>query len=270
MLEVIAVKQKTYVYSDELNDDFAASNGKIKKKKIDGRYRYEHKSFIWNAAAFLVYRVVATSVGYISMRFFRGMKIKNRKSLKKIKGGYFLYGNHTQSWGDAFAPTIACFPDKVHVVVNADAVSIPVVGHVAHMAGGMPLPSDLCGMRNFMSAMKSFTKKGNVIAIYPEAHIWPYYNKIRPFPDASFAYPLMMEVPAVAFTVTYRQRKILRHLAPLVTVTLSDPFYPDDYANKKELRDAVYRFMTETVIKENSYGYRRYVKENKNENNNCM
>ena len=136
------MKQKKYVYADELNDDFAASRGKIKRKKIDAGYKYIHKSAIWKTASFVIYRMIATPLGYISMRVFKGLKIKNRKALGKVKGGFFLYGNHTQGWGDAFAPTLACFPEKVHVVVGAEAVSLPVVGHVAHMAGGLPLPSD--------------------------------------------------------------------------------------------------------------------------------
>ena len=261
------MKQKSYVFSDELNDDFAASHGKIKRRKIDANYKYVHKNIIWKAFSFFVYRILATPIGYISMRFFNGLKIKNKKALKKIKGGCFLYGNHTQGLGDAFTPTLACFPEKVHVVVNADAVSIPVVGQVARMAGGMPLPSDLGGMRNFIAAMKHFMANGNVIAIYPEAHIWPYYNKIRPFSDASFAYPIMMKAPVVAFTVTYRRRKILKNLAPYITVTLSDPFYPQDYAGKRQLRDAVYKFMTDTVEKEKSYAYRTYIKKDEIENN---
>ena len=260
------MKQKKYVYAAELNDDFAASRGKIKRKKIDAGYKYIHKSAIWKTASFVIYRMIATPLGYISMRVFKGLKIKNRKALGKVKGGFFLYGNHTQGWGDAFAPTLACFPEKVHVVVGAEAVSLPVVGHVAHMAGGMPLPSDLGGMRNFMSAMKKFVQNGEVIAIYPEAHIWPYYNKIRPFSEASFSYPLMMKAPVIAFTVTYRQRKIFKNFAPCVTVTLSDPFMPEDYPDKKQLRDGVYRFMTETVEKENSYAYRTYVKKEQVEN----
>ena len=51
-----------------------------------------------------------------------------------------------------------------------------------------------------------------------------------------------------------------------MTVTLSDPFMPEDYPDKKQLRDGVYRFMTETVEKENSYAYRTYVKKEQVEN----
>ena len=172
-----AVGRKTFVYSDELNDDFARSNGKIKKKKIDAEYKYVTKNPVWKAGAFVVYRLLATPIGYLSMKFGYGLRIENRKAIKKFtdeKTGFFLYGNHTQGWGDAFSPTLACFPHKVHVVVNADAVSIPVVGSVAHMVGGMPLPSDVGGMKNFLAAMKKFTDCGNVVAIYPEAHIWPH------------------------------------------------------------------------------------------------
>lgn len=266
--------RKTFVYSDELNDDFARSNGKIKKKKIDAEYKYVTKNPVWKAGAFVVYRLIATPVAFIMMKTLRGVKIKNRaaiKQLKRSKTGFFLYGNHTQDWGDAFAPTLACFPKKVHIVVNADAVSIPVIGHVAHMAGGMPLPSDMGGMKNFLSSIKTLSEKSDVITVYPEAHIWPFYNGIREFSDASFAYPMRLNKPVVAFTVTYRRRKVFKNAKPLATVTLSQPFYPENYKNRTELRNAVHDFMTQTVEKEGSYAYHTYVKKEKNiENNDSM
>ena len=72
------MKQKSYIFSDELNDDFAASHGKIKRRKIDANYKYVHKNIIWKAFSFFVYRILATPIGYISMRFFNGLKIKNK------------------------------------------------------------------------------------------------------------------------------------------------------------------------------------------------
>ena len=74
----------------------------------------------------------------------------------------------------------------------------------------------------------------------------------------------------VAFVVTYRERKVLKNQKPYITVTLSDPFYPENYKNKTELRNAVHAFMVETVEKQKSYGYNTYIKENKVENNDSM
>lgn len=61
--------------------------------------------------------------------------------------------------------------------------------------------------------------------IYPEAHIWPFYTGIRPFPDTSFRYPVQQKLPVFCLTNTY-QRRGKSHIPQIVTY-LDGPFYPD-------------------------------------------
>ena len=98
------MKKKTVFYSDPLNDDFAATNGKIKKRDVDEHYRYRHKGILYGLSEFAVYRCIATPLVLIYLRLAFGIRIKNRRAARKIKGGYFLYGNHTQNIADAFIP----------------------------------------------------------------------------------------------------------------------------------------------------------------------
>ena len=100
------MKKKTVFYSDPLNDDFAATNGKIKKCEVDEHYRYRHKGILYNLSEFAVYRCIATPLVIIYLRLAFGIRIKNRRAARKIKGGYFLYGNHTQNIADAFIPSL--------------------------------------------------------------------------------------------------------------------------------------------------------------------
>ena len=99
--------------------------------------------------------------------------------------------------------------------------------------------------------------------IYPEAHIWPYYNGIRPFPDTAFAYPVREQVPAVGVVVVYRQRKLLRFLPPCITVVVSDPFYPDSAlpprSARRALHQKVYTFMCDTAARRHSYAHIEYL-----------
>ena len=83
------------------------------------------------------------------------------------------------------------------------------------------------------------------MVIYPEAHIWPYYTKIRNFPDTSFAYPAKSGTPVYCFTNTYHKRRF--RAQPRIVTYIDGPFYPDMEkplkARRKELRDKVYRCM---------------------------
>lgn len=258
-------EKKTIYYTDELNDDFAASRNMKNVKKITGKYDYSKEGRpLWKFLRLLLYRVIATPFAFIYM-LFKGIKIKNRKALKKIKGGYFLYGNHTQGAGDAFTPSLITFPRRANILVSPNAVSIPVVGKIVPLVCGLPVPSDIAATKHLRQAMQKLLQRGQAVVIFPEAHIWPYYNGIRNFSASSFAYPFTFGIPAVGFTVTYRQRKIFKNAKPFVTVTVSEPIYPDNCADKRELRDKIYEFMVETVRRENSYAYINYIKKEEKE-----
>ncbi len=245
------------LYSDELNDDFATPRHAC---SVDGGYRYSHGP-AWQLFSFALYRLIATPVAYLFCRLCFGVRIRGKSNLRGLRGGYFLYGNHTQGAADAFIPTLVTFPRRCDIVCGREAVSIPIVKHIVPMVGGIPLGSTVSGCHNFSDALLGCIKHGRAVAIYPEAHIWPYCNYIRNYPSGSFMYPHKMEVPAVGFTVTYRRRRgIFRRLPPLIDVTVGKPVMPGDYSTRDELRDKIHGFMTETVDTVGSCEYIRYSK----------
>ena len=185
---------KTFTYTDELNDDFAGTN--INTAKIDGDYRYLSNHPFRRAFQWVFYHLIATPFVFLYNKIGHGERIIGRKKLKPYrKTGYFLYGNHTRSAGDCYAPSLIAFPRKAYIIANPDAVSIRGVRRIVQDLGVLPLPSNTAAARNFHQALEELCRRGNPIAIYPEAHIWPYYTKIRPFPDGSFRYPAAFRKP---------------------------------------------------------------------------
>ena len=179
------MSQRVIYYSDELNDDFAGID--ITARKIDGSYRYINDSVWWKAAAFAVYRLIATPIVWLLCKAVCGLRIKNRGVIRQLRGsGFFLYGNHTHGMADAFTPTLISFPHRAHIITSPDAVSLPGLGSIVAMLGALPVPGDMQSMRRFRSAIQTRYRQKRAIAIYPEAHIWPYYTGVRDFPAASF------------------------------------------------------------------------------------
>jgi 1-acyl-sn-glycerol-3-phosphate acyltransferase len=259
--------KKTLYYEDERNDDFAG-NG-IAAKPLPEDFTYIHKSPLWRALAFVVYRLLATPVGFVASRLWYGVRVHNRKALKKVKGSAFFYINHTQSFHDAYMPILLAWPRKNYVVVSPEAVSVPGLRQLVQLLGGVPVPHDLNGLRRFRQALEQRSQEGAVITIYPEAHIWPYYTGIRPFPDSSFAYPAKLKTPVFGVCTTYRQRKIFPNARPLIDVTISEPFYPDETLPERKaralLRQQVYDFMTHTAAQPGNVAYYEYRKKTESE-----
>lgn len=253
-------EQKVIYYEDELNDEF--SKVKIEPRKIDENYKYEHKSILWNLSAYIVQNVISVPIKFIYAKLKFRIKYVGREKLKPYKKqGYFVYGNHTQAFADTFIITNSIFPKRNYLIVNPENVSMKGLGNFVQKFGAIPIPNERSGMKNFLQTIKNKINKGYAITIFPEAHIWPYYTKIRPFKNVSFKYPIERNVPAFCITNTYQKRK---NGKAKIIAFIDGPFYPDQNLSsiqdkKQNLRDKIYNQMTERS-KNSTFEYIRYIK----------
>ena len=88
------------------------------------------------------------------------------------------------------------------------------------------------------------TDNGHSIVIYPEAHIWPKYNKIRNFGSGSFNLPCKFDLPCYAKTTVFKKKK---NGKTKQIIYFDGPFYPDMNLplkeREKDVRDKVYNAM---------------------------
>lgn len=257
-----AVEKRTVIYyKDELTDEF--STAVITPKKIGDDWVYVHTSAWKRFTHFFWYRIVATPLAFLYLKLRFRHKIIGREKLKKQgRSGYFLFGNHTQDIGDALIPSMLTFPNDAYVVVHANNVSMPFLGRVNPSMGALPLPDTMKATGKFFDAMKTRLEQGRPIVIYPEAHIWPYYTKIRNFSDVAFRYPIRYGVPSYCFVNTYQKRKHGKR--PMIVTYIDGPFYPDATLGGRErinkLRDDVHASMCE-MAKRSNVEVIKYIKE---------
>lgn len=262
-------RPKIVYYTDELNDDFA--DQKIKKKQLKENFKYVKRNPFWTFCAWVAYYIFAVPFGAIFCWIKFRAKVKNRKVLKENrKKGYFLYANHTQGGADAFLPALSIYPKRNYILVHESAVSIKGIKNLVLMLGGIPVASTMGNMKQMKNCIGKRIKRKHVVTIYPEAHIWPYHNKIRDFKDTSFRYPVELNSPVYSSTVVYRKRTGISKLwsnKPFATIYVDGPFYPDKNLDKKEatkkLRDEVYNAMISRAHTESNYEYIKYIKFNK-------
>ena len=239
-------KRKVIYYQDELNDEF--STAVIEPRRIDGDYVYDRRGAFRAVSRFFWYRIVATPIAFMYVKLALRQRTVGREKLKPFrKTGIFLYGNHTQAVGDPFTPNVFCFPKRVSFVVHPNNVSMPVLGRINPSLGAIPLPDTREAYKNFVECINGRIEKNHAVVIYPEAHIWPYYTRIRPFPDASFGYPCKLGSPVFCFVNTYQRRG--NSPKPRMVTYIDGPYYPDMELSLKErrarLREEVYAKMCE-------------------------
>lgn len=239
--------RKVIYYQDELNDEF--STAKIVPKKIDEHYCYIHKNPLWNIVSFILQNGLSMPVKVLYAKTKFKIQYVGKWKLKDFKNtGYFIYVNHTQPFADTFIPSIANYPKRNFFIVNPENVSMKGLKTIVEMLGAIPVPDNKKAMKKFLEVIKKRIENKSSITIYPEAHIWPYYTKIRPFKEVSFKYPIELNKPTFCMTNTYQAYGKNKDKVKIVTY-IDGPFFSNKKLNikkqKQELRDRVYNCMVE-------------------------
>ncbi len=224
-------------------------------------------NFIW-VKTDLLHRILSKILyffllvtGIIYCKLFLKLKIKNRVLLKKANNeGCFIYGNHTQPFGDVVLPALASFPKRIYTLATPANLTLPVIGKLLPTIGAIPTPKSIKQLNKMSQAIELRLKQKNHIVIYPEAHVWSYCTFIRPYNETAFMYPSKQNSPVFCMTSTYQKRKHSNQ--PRLTLYIDGPFYPDTNLSTKEnaikLRDTVYNCMKERS-KNSSFNYIEYI-----------
>ena len=257
-------KTKTIYWKDELNDDFDEVG--LKRPPVPENFHYIRSNKFANFFYAIIYHGIAKPI-LGTYCLFAGIRWKNKKYLKELKGqGAYFYANHT-AITDVFKlqSFVFFFGRRINILGYSDTLSMPkFVYKLAWIVGYLPIPlkGDLKNLVALTDACNYYINKKQYVLIYPEAHIWPYYTKIREFTAASFTYPSRSNTPIVPIVTTWRKPLIGKK--PKQTIYFCHPIFPkegDTAANNKQyLRDQCLKAMKEVSEKIPQYEYIKYIK----------
>ena len=261
-------KTKTIYWKDETNDDFDEVG--LKRPSVPEGYKYKRTNPINNFFSGILYHGIAKPI-LGTYCFFKGIRVKGKKNIKKLGGkGAFIYSNHV-AISDVlkFQSYVFFWRKRVNIVGYPDTLSMPIVRNLCRALGylPLPLPGDLKNMVALVDAFKFYVEKNQFILIYPEAHIWPYYTKVRTFKSGSFNYPARLEAPVLPIVTTWRKPKLGKK--PKQTIYVLEPIFPDPNRSANENKDYLYQKTLEAMQKcadsVPQYEYIRYIKIENNE-----
>ncbi len=259
-------ENRVYEYSDVYNDDFAET--KLERPSVPENYVYIRKGFFRRLFSWILYYLICIPILWIVGKIWVGTKVVNRKQVKKLKHtGYCIYSNHTH-YLDAFVPQVfVSRPKRTNILGYVDALTIPVAKHIVKGIGLIPVDKDPKSLIKMTEAINHYLDEKEAILIFPEAHIWPYYNGVRPLKSGPFRYPALKHLPMLAICSVWR--KVWYSKKPKQTIYVSEPFFYDDKLSEHENCDLytkkTYDFYCETMAKHGSYQYIKYVKKDKDE-----
>lgn len=256
------MKNRVIYYKDELHDDFKEIG--LKRPPLKENYKFKRENWFNNLLSNFLYYCIAKPVFYI-FNFFSGVKYHNVKYLKQFKKeGLFIYANHTSFYDVYTIQACVVKGKRTNIVGYSDTTSLPIVKHIARALGYLPLPSDFNNIKRFQEALEFYIKdKKQNILIFPEAHIRPYYTKIRHFESASFHYPAKLMAPVIPIVTTYRKRRFLKK--PGMDIRVGKVIYPKENLtlreNKIYLAEECYKQMVEIANSVPQYEYIKYIKQ---------
>ena len=238
---------KTYYYTDFTDDLVSTKN---QSKKVPQNYKWiKTNPFYITLGSFLF--LILKIFGFFYAKIVHNLKIEGKDKLKsyiknqkshKLPSGYYIFANHTQMLGDVFNPALYS-PVHPYYVCDSSNLGIPILGPILPMVGALPIPDSIRGKKQLFDAISTRAKQGKAIVIYPEAHLWPYYTKIRPFETTAFNFPVRDNLPIFTATTTYQKKK--NREKPRLTIFIDGPFIPDLELPKKDclkkLHDQVYQ-----------------------------
>ncbi len=249
---------KVFYYEDELSDDFAKTVKKI--KPIPKSYKYVSKNIFFRLFAFFIYRLIVRPIAWLYVKIKLRQRFKNKRVIKGIKGGFFIYANHSLVVGDAFVPNALMLRRKNYIIVGAEAASLTSILPLLNALGMIPIGQDKAQAVEQLRCVRTRISQGHTVTVYPEAHIWPYHTDIRPFKSDSFMYSAIVHAPVVCMTNCFQKKRIGKK--PKVVTYLDGPFYPRAELSRAEnadyLRNAVYDTMKKRAKAYSTYAYYEY------------
>ena len=256
-------KERVIYYSDERNDDF--SGFAVESKPLGENYRYVRTGRIYKIFEFLFYYVVMIPVVYMLEKVVCHQKFAKgaRRALRQAgKDGCFLVSNHTQAQSDAYIGPLGMFPKKCFIISHPDLLAIGGMRWGMQAYGVIPLGSTLKEKREYLRCVDRRMREGKAVIVYPEAHVWPYYTKIREFDESCFTYLVKPQKPMFVLTNCYQKRRFFKK--PQIVTYVDGPFCPDpDVSQKaaaKQMHDIAYETLCRRTREYSTCEYIKYVK----------
>lgn len=242
-------------YYTDYSDDFVETSHQ--NIKLPNDYQWIKNGIGARLLSALTYSA-ALILGGLYCKTVLHVSFKNKSALKKVRGGCFLYTNHTQPFGDVIIPALALFPKRIYTLASPANLGLKVIGKALPYLGALPVPDSISGIKKMSAAVSVRALQGNCIVVYPEAHVWEYYNGIRPFSDSSFTFPVKEGLPVYCMTAVYTEQRFFKR--PKLTAYIDGPFSPDPLLTKKEQAAALCSAVKEKMTERSALGNCEYIK----------
>lgn len=223
---------------------------------IDENYEYIKKGKIFEWYSNMLYYGVAMPVLYVLTKILYDLKIEGKENLQNLETGAVSVSNHVL-FLDCAMVGLALEDKKVYYTTLEDSFKIPIVRKLIKLLRAVPIPKEKRNKLNFMQEIDKALQNGDIIHFYPEASLWPYYNKIRNFKTGAFHFAVKNNVPIIPMVISFRRpiglRRVFKHKSDVTLKILKPMKYEGESIEQKaqieELKESVQNIMQKSLKK---------------------
>ena len=218
---------------------------------IDENYEYVPKSKVFSLLSNGLYYGIAFPILKVLMKIVYDFKIEGKENIRNLKEGVVTVSNHVLFLDCAMVGLAYGFK-KVYFTTLEGSFKIPFVRKLIKLLRAIPIPESIKNKGNFIKVVDNILREENSIHVYPEAAMFPYFDKIRHFKNGAFDFAVRNNKPIVPMVFTFREPKGIRKILKKkkdVTLTVLEPIRPSEGENTKQriedLKNQVYNEMKE-------------------------
>ena len=203
--------------------------------KIKDDYKYIINNKIFNMFSDLLF-IIITPILWIINRILFGFDVENIENLRKVPGGKITISNHVHPM-DCTMNGLINFPERTYFPTLATNFEIPFIRHLIRILYAIPIPKKQKQKEKFYKEINTALLEGKTIHMYPEAALWPYYEKIRPFKKGAFKMAVDSNCPIVPILYTFNEPDgifALYKRKKCIHAKVLEPVYPDNSKDKYE------------------------------------
>jgi chlorobactene glucosyltransferase len=202
---------------------------------------------LYRFLSFVVFNLTLIFIALYDTLFF-GLRVRGRKHLQSIDGGFFLISNHSL-YLDPGIIAHAIFPRRTYFSALAETFERPFIGEFIRLLGAFPLPTESC-IKRILPAIEWALRRGRCVHFFPEGELSRYSQEPADFHEGVFFLAQRFDAPVVPITLVVTNRQLFGHkLKPpfiRVTVDIGPPLYPSEFASGQGRSEAI-RSMAKTA-----------------------
>jgi 1-acyl-sn-glycerol-3-phosphate acyltransferase len=204
----------------------------IRKDKKIKKYnsRIQRDNYIKEFFCGFFYFFIAIPLLIIFNRCFFGLKIENRKVLKKIKkSGAVTICNHVHEMDSAIC-AVGIHRRKLIYVSQPANFDRGIASIFVDVLGSVPTPSTPKELQSFIYTLSRYLRKGRLVHFYPEGDLIKYDDNIREFQRGAFYLANDAQVPVLPMKIVYRRPDGLQRFfkkRPCFTLVFGEPIHPN-------------------------------------------